>query len=95
MTALLETTNSSCVNIDNGFVNGVVFIDLKKAFDTIDHKIIIKKLVHYGVDQSARRWFQSCLTNRNQKCYVNTSVNRLLSIVLVKVAHYATSIAHF
>ena len=36
LTALLEATNSWSVNIDNGFLNGVVFIDLKKAFDTID-----------------------------------------------------------
>ena len=37
LTALIGTTNSLSVNIDNGFVNGVIFIDLKKAFDTIDH----------------------------------------------------------
>ena len=40
LTALLEATNSWSVNIDNGFLNGVVFIDLKKAFDTIDHEIL-------------------------------------------------------
>ena len=35
ITALLEATNSWSVNIDNGLINGVIFIDLKKAFDTI------------------------------------------------------------
>ena len=39
-TALLEATNDWCVNVDNGLLNGVVFIDLKKAFDTIDHGIL-------------------------------------------------------
>ena len=35
LTALTEATNSWSVNIDNGLLNGVVFLDLKKAFDTI------------------------------------------------------------
>ena len=40
MTALLESTNNWSINIDNGLLNGVVYIDLKKAFDTIDHAIL-------------------------------------------------------
>ena len=44
LTALLETNDSWCVNIDRGLLNGVIFIDLKKAFDNIDHEIILKKL---------------------------------------------------
>ena len=47
VTALIEATNSWSVNIDNGLLNGVIFIDLKKAFDTIDHNIIIRKLSNY------------------------------------------------
>ena len=45
LTAMLEATNSWSVNIDNGFLNGEVFIDLKKAFDPIDHEIIVRKLL--------------------------------------------------
>ena len=71
MTALLEATNSWSVNIDNGLVNGVVFIDLKKAFDTIDHKILLQKLENYGVDPNGLKWFKSYLTDRTQKCRVN------------------------
>ena len=71
LTALLEATNSWSVNIDNGLVNGVVFIDLKKAFDTIDHKIMLRKLGNYGVDPSSLRWFESYLSDRTQKCRVN------------------------
>ena len=71
LTALLEATNSWSVNIDNGLVNEVVFIDLKKAFDTIDHKIMLRKLENYGVDPSSLRWFESYLSDRTQNCRVN------------------------
>ena len=71
VTSLLETTNKWSINIDNGLLNGVVFIDLKKAFDTIDHAILLDKLTHYGVDENTLRWFQSYLSGRTQRCCVN------------------------
>ena len=40
LAALVDAANSWSVNIDNGLANGVVFIDLKKAFDTNDHNIL-------------------------------------------------------
>ena len=49
LTALLETNDSWCVNIDRSLLNGVIVIGLKKAFDTIDHEIILKKLTKYAV----------------------------------------------
>ena len=71
LTALLEATSDWSMNIDNGLINGVVFIDLKKAFDTIDHQIILQKLKNYGIDENSLTWFHSYLTDRTQKCRVN------------------------
>ena len=71
LTALLEATDAWSVNIDNGLLNGVVFIDLTKAFDTIDHKIILRKMSYLGVDQAAIKWFSSYLSGRTQRCSVN------------------------
>ena len=50
---------------------GLVFIDLKKAFDTVDHDILCEKLEVYGVQQQELSWFRSYLSNREQFCRVN------------------------
>jgi len=58
---------------DGNFVCGV-FVDLQKAFDTVDHSILISKLDHYGVRGKANDWFRSYLSNRSQ--FVSISSNK-------------------
>jgi hypothetical protein len=59
------------INIDKGFLNGVIFIDLKKGFDTIDHTILLRKLRIHGVVENGIKLFESYLSNRSQRCCVN------------------------
>ena len=55
---------------ESNFVCGI-FIDLKKAFDTVDHQILIKKLHHYGIRGKCNEWLQSFLTKRKQFASIN------------------------
>ena len=69
--ALLHLTDDIRNALDhNQFAVGV-FIDLQKAFDTVDHKILIKKLEHYGIRGIANNWFKSYLSNRKQTVTIN------------------------
>lgn len=69
--AILSMLNQIINSIDNGeYVIGI-FLDLKKAFDTIDHEILLKKMQHYGIRSDALNWFRSYLNNRRQYTFVN------------------------
>ena len=57
-----------------------VFIDLKKAFDTIDHSLLLKKLEHYGVRGVSNDWMRSYLSNREQYVSFNSFKSDLKSI---------------
>ena len=50
-----------------------IFINLSKAFDTVDHKILLKKLQHYGIKGKNLSWSESYLTCRKQ--YINFEIN--------------------
>ena len=80
LTCLLKCTNDWYMNFDKGLYTGVIFIDLKKAFDTVDHDILIAKLCHYGVAGKELDWFKSYMSNRKQCCKVNGHDSKLQDI---------------
>ena len=52
--------------MDQGLLTGAVFVDLSKAFDTIDHTLLIQKLSNYGIENVELEWFKDYLSNRKQ-----------------------------
>ena len=79
-TALLQSTNEYLMNMDRDLINGVLFLDLKKAFDTVDHKSLLAKLELYGIQGVALNFFKSYLTNRSQLCTVQRTNSQLKKI---------------
>ena len=71
LTSLLSVTDTWFSNIDKRKLNISIFLDLKKAFDTVDHGILLSKLSKYGAVGTPLRWLASYLTDRKQYCQIN------------------------
>ena len=70
-TCLIDVTNRILQNIDRGRLTGMIFLDLTKAFDTIDHDVMLNKLLDLGFSDTALVWFRAYLSNRTQSVCVN------------------------
>ena len=75
--ALISLTENIRPALDEGKIGCGIFVDLQKAFDTVEHEIFLSKLDHYSVRGLTNNWFKSYLTDRKQ--YVSIHDNSSLS----------------
>ena len=70
-TALIAVVDTLLENQDNAHANGMIFADFQKAFDLVDHSVLIEKLHIYGLDANATELMSSYLSGRKQATDVN------------------------
>ena len=73
----MASTNDWYVNIDRGKYTGFIFIYLKKAFDTVNHDILLKLLEKYGISGLKLDWFTSYLQEKKHFCKVNSTYSSI------------------
>ena len=77
----LSYLNDKILNgFDSGLFTGMILIDLQKAFDTINHDILIKKMKFVGFSEDTISWFNSYLSTRQFKVSINNSFSNLGNI---------------
>src|ERR1043165_4742771 len=78
--SLIDIQDKISTAMDNNEYSLGIFLDLAKAFDTVDHKILLTKLEHYGIRSTALNWFKSYLTFRQQQVSCNHVLSNFLPI---------------
>ena len=78
--AAMEFVDKIGETMNNKQTPFAIFIDLSKAFDTLDHTILLQKLRFYGIQGTELAWFESYLTGRTQCVRYNDSVSNDLSL---------------
>ena len=78
--AILELQDRINTSLNNNECCVGIFMDLSKAFDTLDHNILLHKLNHYGIRGTALSWFHNYLSNRQQYVCINGTNSDMLPI---------------
>ena len=78
--AIIQLVNQISNNFENNEFTIGLFFDLSKAFDIVDHWILLKKLIHYGVSGNNICWFESYLTHLKQFVSFNNENTNLVNI---------------
>jgi len=80
-TCLLDVSDYLLQNLDEGMFTGAIFLDLRKAFDTVHHKLLINKLSKSGINGLELDWFKSYLSERFQICKINDEQSEMLPVL--------------
>ena len=78
--ALLEAQNKILHSLERKQITALLLLDFSKAFDMVDHGILLSKLEHYGIRGLSLAWFRSYLTNRTQYVHVNNCDSNILKL---------------
>ena len=78
--ALISLTEDIRKNLNKGNIGCGIFVDLKKAFDTVEYDILLAKLEHYDIRDMTNNWFKSYLFNRKQFVSINGHVSNQTSV---------------
>ena len=78
--ALIDCTSDWLININRGMTNFTIFLDIKKAFDTIDHNILLTKLSYNGISDKDLQLFESYLCDCRQCCNIDGHVSSFQTI---------------
>ena len=82
LAALIQMCDQWQTDMDDGKINGVVFLDICKAFDSVNHQILLEKLeTQFGIHDTELKWFQSYLKDRKQVCFVNEQTSSARKII--------------
>ena len=79
--ALILMIDSWLKAINEGKVVGCVLVDFRKAFDLVDHEILLTKLQSYKCNDSCLSWFKSYLCNRTQRVSLNNNLSDASNII--------------
>ena len=78
--AILEITDNMKLATDKGQITCGLFLDLSKAFDTVNHKILLSKLYLYGIRGTSHNLFESYLHNRRKYVKIDSTKSRFENI---------------
>ena len=80
LSAIIEFLNIIYNNVNDNFDSYIIYLDLKKAFDTVSHNLLLNKLVRLGLMPRTVSWFDSYLLDRVQRTKINDACSTYLTV---------------